>query len=151
MGKILSAFVTQTNTPIISVVKQTDQTITADITLNNDTELKGQLSTPNHTYQFTLFVYGTSPAAADIDIALTIPSGTALWMDAGQWSPINGESLIDATAELFLAAAGDELIYVLNGHITITTTGELIFKWAQTTSNAGNTTIHAGSHLIVWQ
>ena len=141
------------NIPYAVVTKQTDETITSDIVLHNDLELKAKLLIPNHSYQFKIILYILAPSSADIDYAYGIPSGTIRIPDGGQWSVNQVEQTQDGTTEVRINTAGSPFIdcVELHGKITITTTGDFNFKWAQGVSNVGDTKIFAGSSLVIYR
>ena len=149
MGKILSAFVT-TIFPVISVVKQDDETKTTDTVLTDDTEIKGQLSKKNHAYSFTLLVFFQSGTVPDLKYSIAIPSGTAI-MNTNVWQPDAVSDTTDATATTVQATGDNPAALQITGVIiTGDTIGEVNFQWAQNTSSATATTIKAGTNLIVW-
>ena len=150
MGKILSAFVTQTNTPIISVVKQIDESITSDNTMSNDAELKGELNTPNHSYRFLLVLYFNSHADPSLKYQLSIPSGAAEHNESADWNGQTAQDITDATDSTAVTTNATNQSIVTHGFINITTKGELAVQWAQGFNDVNTTTVLKGSSFTVW-
>jgi len=134
------------------IVKATDETIDTDTTLSDDAEL---LFTPtiNKVYHFELRLYIQSATAADFKVGWSVPSGaTVLGLEADIWRNDILQNADDQTVAFAVATDGNLEMMLLCGKILMSSTsGSAAVQWAQNVSNGGNTTVLAGSTLLVYE
>lgn len=138
----------------VAAVKGSDQPVTSSTTLVNDTALYVPVANPA-TYDVVLkLIYeGAAVGTGDLKFTLVAPSGASLdWtatysdtagtVKSGQWE---GSSYTVAAG-----TSGSGIKHMLVAHGTLITTtsgGNLQVQWAQNTSSATATIVHAGSSL----
>ena len=147
MGKILSAFV-QTNTPFATVIKKTDEVITTDTTIQDDNELKVTLR-GNKTYSIKFTIFAIESTSGAIKGALSIPTGATGSKTLQHNLSVSDLGTIEAfvlETDKFLGVSWDIVLFTDSG----TPDQDLIFQWAQNSSN-GNTTLKAGSYMVVYE
>jgi len=132
------------------VVKKVDETVTNSTTLQDDDELFVPLNA-NKTYGFFLLLFINSAAAADYKGNFSIPAGASGTRSVSAPS-IVPSATVGITAEFTPATDGQIQCIMIHGRvITAGTAGNLQYRFAQDTSNAGTTRDLQGSHLVVWQ
>ncbi len=135
------------------VVKSVDETINSSTTMQDDDEL---LFTPNinKVYAGILLLWWTSPSTPDFKCAFTIPTGaTGQWMEANAIFRFSGQDDTDIANVIPQTGSGG-FLKTLSNYFRIemsSTAGTVNFQWAQNVSNASNTTVNAGSTLVVWE
>jgi hypothetical protein len=135
--------------------KKTDQSITSDNTLNDDSTLKFTMA-PNAKYNIRLKVFFSTTATADFKYRVTGPSATLVRRQItrqagtapGIITPTFGFGTTYSTSDIVMDGTGtdgfiDEEIIVHNG----ATAGDFVFRWSQNTSSAGATIVRAGSYI----
>ena len=134
------------------VVKKSNETISSDTTLSDDSELVVALSA-DKTYGFILTFFFKSEAATDIKMTFTAPTGatgdfnTVRNIAAGH--PVNNKTFTTTVA--FDGTGGDSWAFVFGRVVMDSTAGNLALQWAQNTSGGTNTTVNSGSTLVVWE
>lgn len=140
---------------LVQILKQSNETRTATTTLADDTNLKATVQ-PNSKYVFRAHIFfettaagdfkwsiggPASPVAVRIQHACIIPGATA-------WAGIGVETAF-GFGPVALAGTGTTGGYVeINGMFeTNAAGGTVAFRWAQNTSDAGNTTVLRGSYI----
>jgi len=144
------------------VPKTADEDLNLSTTLQNDNHLAYAINATG-TYVIDLFLLARSAAnaAGHINLAFTFPAATAYWWGPGPDATLASGS-IQTTQWVGVApyTSGGGINYglsttVIGMHIHLlliaTATGTLQLQWAQVASNANNTTVKAGSHMIVRQ
>jgi hypothetical protein len=143
----------------ILVAKAAGQIVNNTATLANDAELTAAVSA-NTTYSFQVSLIFTSNTTPDIKYAFTFPSGaTCAWgsvrlvsgasptgdADFGAYS-----SATSGTSAVAAAGTGGVQLALITGALFVgATAGSLTLQWAQNTANASDTTVHAGSWLLL--
>lgn len=150
----------QTFLKSFTVIKLADETIDNDNIYHYDEELKFQLFA-NHTYLVEATVFFDSDGAADLRL-----QWLATWCSECvglQWrgEPTGAQTPGIIGANNFISGAGVGVHRMISFHgfieagSNVNTGGpqndpsEMRFRWAQTTSHNSNTTVSAGSTLIV--
>ncbi len=125
------------------VVKKADQTKTTDITLAADTELTQIV--PIGTYQFELKVILKSHATPDFKYGIIV-TGT----ETGTWDN-EGTSPISVSYGSSKSIQTDDAIEGLSivGNVIAATECTIEFHWSQSTSDANDTIVKAGSTLYI--
>jgi len=135
----------------LTAIKQTTQTKNSDTVLANDTELFVAMEA-NVIYGFTEYIRLNSVAAADILFDHAIPAGALgnrLLGILNDQVPIIDD---DITDDLGANTDGtDQGIYMIGNVRMGATPGNLNFRWAQNASNAGDTSILAGSWMKLFR
>lgn len=121
---------------ITSATKAADETVTNSTTLQDDNHLSLTLGVGTFVVEGLLIF--SSAVAAGISFGW---SGT---MDGTFDWHITGED----DAALAGAGVGTERSASFRGTAVVSTAGTLALQWAQTTADATNTVLHAGSHMI---
>jgi len=128
-------------------VKTSDESITSDTTLSNDTCLQ-ICADANSTYALDARIWLTPNATADFKYAFSIPTNASgLKKPIGDWDAVVelvGQTITTATAVLVSGASN----FMIEVHAKVETgacAGVIAFQWAQNTSNVCNTTLNAGS------
>jgi hypothetical protein len=143
------------------VRKTADETVTASTTPQNDDHLLWAVDA-NSVYAFELVLFLSAPnTTADWKGNFTVPSGTTMWygpiiyQSSAQWeatSPgANPQVLKDQTSVLSWGAQF-ESGFVTGMHfrgvvMSSGTAGNVVWQWSQNTSDAGNSTVKANSHI----
>lgn len=138
-----------------TVIKPADQSVTSSVTLVNDSALALPLAA-NGSWLFACFLKyeGGTAGAADLKWAFTGPSGFGMNYE------LIGNAAGGASALGFLrgipgstagtSGAGNAWGMFMFGTVTTgSTAGTLQLQWAQNTSNATATIVHAGSALAL--
>lgn len=131
-----------------SLVKQTDETLNSDNTLQDDDELSFEMGA-NESWTFRFTVQASSPGAADLQFAVTAPSGATCDI-----SVLDVEGAV-AVSDLgcgvtsgLIAATATASTYEIVGSIRNgATAGDVKLQWAQFVSDSGSTTVLEGSYL----
>lgn len=133
------------------VVKKIDETINSDTVLHDDDELFSALEA-NKVYAYfgvLFYISGTTP---DLKFKLVIPSGSVGTRGSGNLSSSGTVGTTDIITQLTLATSGVGQHTLMIGNITTgSTPGNLQLQWAQNTSNAGDTTVKAGTFFAIWE
>jgi len=133
------------------VVKSVDETIDTSTTFQDDDELFVAL-TANLNYAWQLWLFVTSGAVPDIKTAWTLPAGATGQHSSANWGSSGGSATANMTASDPLATGGGVQWVPFTGRVIMAgTAGNMQLQWAQNTSDAGDTTVLAGSVLVVWQ
>lgn len=144
-----------------AVGKSAGQIVNNSATYVNDSELLATVDASTvYTYQF--MVFSTSGTVPDIKFTLTFPTGStcsfghiALVTTASPTGDADFGSYSSATSgSSGVSAAGTTGVQLtlLAGTLTVgSTAGTLQLQWAQNTATASDTTVHAGSNLVITQ
>lgn len=141
----------------VTVIKPGGTNRSSTTTLTADPHLTVTLDA-NTSYWLELCVALTSPAAADFKWDFTFPSGLtftgySVASVAGVanvlvWSP-GGNALSVAGAFSTQGGGLDDSVGVRGMLTTAGTGGAFTWRWAQNTSDAGNTSVRAGSSMSI--
>jgi hypothetical protein len=152
-----------TNFPLTNtaVVKPSDQFVTNNVTLVNDTALVA-FCDANSTYELDVVLKYSGSTTANIKVGFTAPSGAALeWtidgvdITAGATSGIinRASAAIGGTLTASGAGNGVNMFLKIKGTLTIgATSGNIQLQWAQNVLDAGvSTVVRAKSYLKIQQ
>ena len=138
-----------------TVVKTVNTVIQSDDTVNDDADLR-ITTVANTNYMIRAMIVYTSPAAADWKYIWS-HSGTTTDMIGTSWRISDGDTAIanvlgdtDPLTGENLQTTTDSELNMMFYHIFLrvgASGGTLIFRWAQNTSTAADTTLFAGSFL----
>lgn len=132
-----------------AAVKSADQTVNNTATKVAVTDVLVAVSA-NTTYSFLLSVYHSSDAAADTDLAWTVPSGTTMSWERADLS--TGALSESAARDLAGTGVGTVRVSALIGRIVVGgTAGNVQLTFAQNVAQANDCTIHEGTSLIAWE
>jgi hypothetical protein len=133
--------------------KSSDETITADATLNVDADLQVPLPA-NTTRIITGKLFYTTTAAADFKFRHTGPAGAVrvrvkrLSMAPGDTTAVGLTDTAYSAADIVVAGgAGSGVIELTAAIENGATSGNFGISWSQNTSDAGNTTLEKESYL----
>lgn len=117
-------------------------------TLQNDDELFVSLEA-NATYRITADLINNSGTTPDISFAWTIPTGaTGSWTIGALVGGVSYFGTLTWANTAAIDGTGADNFSQVTGTIVTTTAGTLQLRWAQTTTNATNTTVKANSLLV---
>ena len=132
------------------VIKTSDTTIQSDNTVNDDTELRFAVQA-GYRYCGYAMIFVTSGTTPDFKYNFSVPVGaTGYRLDAALSGAAMGTATSITTEKTGIATTGSrQCIFIPFFIKTASTAGEVIFRWAQNTSTASNTTVHEGSFIMV--
>lgn len=149
----------QLNNKIV-VAKASSQIVNNSNTLVNDAEITAAVSA-NATYSFQVGLMWTSNSTADIKWGFTFPTGAvcnwgAVRLDsaaAGLTGSADFGTYAPATSGSSTVAAGGtglaQLSIVMGSLVVGSTAGSLTLQWAQNTATGVNTTVYAGTWMLL--
>lgn len=127
-------------------VKAADQTVNNSVVLVADADISIPVLA-GRVYQFHLTVYGITPAAADWRLHFTYPAGsTGNYLYTGQ-TGTNYSYVISDTPTPGGAGTAETLEF--HGTLIAAIDGNFSFEWAQATATVGDTTMRAGTSLVL--
>jgi len=137
--------------------KTSDETVNNSSTLQNDDVLVVSVEA-NAVYRVECQIICSSSTTADIKTTFTVPAGATLrWGTYAPHRSVSSTTASTISANVFSAAGvadvggygtSTNVLYVLRGILRMSSTaGSLQFQWAQSTADATNTTVRAGSVL----
>jgi len=139
-----------------TVSKAADQAKTADVTLANDSALVFTMAA-NTKYRIRARIHvSTANGTPDFKSRLTGPASPTLmlmhWRNpnaaSGLESAARMEAVYSATDYLLAGTAAFENVIYIDGYVhNGANAGTFAFQWAQNVSDAGATTVRAGSYL----
>lgn len=136
----------------LSGVKSANQVISSQTTLVSDADMRFAVAA-NSLYEFHVFLRYSSPTGADWKSSFTVPASASAHFARYGWNLsgnfVGGDEFADGST-VTSQGQGAGTVQTANffGYaVTAGTAGNLIFQWAQNTSNAGNTTLYANSYL----
>jgi hypothetical protein len=137
--------------PWTLVSKPTIQTKTANTTLANDTDLTFSV-TSGTKYRVRGTVYFDTTAAGDFKYAIAGPAASLIRVHKRHQAAA-GVAYVTATDTAFATSTAVAGTGTAGGQVffdvlfVATASGTFAFQWAQNTSDAGNTSVNAGSYL----
>ena len=146
------------------VRKTADESLNTNITVQDDNHLSIAIPQAG-TYVVECIIVASSAAnaAGDIKFGFTFPTGTLHMFGAGLDTTLasgnegtfNGRALNNDTASPTATAAYGLSTTPTHIRVTVlliaTASGTLTLQWAQSASNANNTTVHEGSFMLARQ
>ena len=136
------------------IYKTADETVTTDTVLSNDAALLFSVATSTK-YSFRFRVWFDSAIAADFKFGINGPATPTIFRAA--YTYIDPEGLDVTNTLSAYETTGIAVVYATTntgGYVSIngiiqngSNAGSVSFTWAQNTSNAGNTTVLAGSYV----
>jgi hypothetical protein len=138
----------------VTVKKDADETVSSDSTYSDDADLTFPAAASSK-YAFRIVVFFDTSAAADFKYQIQGPaSPTLVRMEVKHiiagGTAYAGQVVQTAFATSVAVAGGGTTggFVEVNGILhNGTTADEVVFQWAQNTSDASNTTVRAGSYL----
>lgn len=152
-GQILTA-AQMTSLAPISARKLAIETVNNTAALHNDTELVVSVLAST-TYEMHLMLFYNSGVTPDLKIFWTAPAAaTLMWggicADAAGAVSLPG-NLSLATTQVVGGSAADASAHFWGIFTTSATAGSLQLQWAQNTATVANTSLYAGSALLLRQ
>lgn len=133
--------------------KPSDETVNGSSTLQNDNDLIVPITADVPTL-FKAVIYYTSNATPDFkhDFALSTGTVTQAWRQHIGLGPttavIQASQVADLSTTIINAGAGGSALVVrIEGYVHGSATANMIFRWAQNTSDASDTVVKAGSYI----
>ena len=142
--------------PLVAV-KTADQSVTSSVTLVNDTELFVSLAASvTYAFQMMLDYEGGTAGASDLKWTFGIPAGTFMrYCYSNRGTGLGASVTMSTGSSTDLGGTnGAGNLEGVHGFGTIvcgSTAGTLQLKWAQNTSSATSTIMHAQSCLMLWR
>lgn len=133
------------------VVKKINETISNNNTIQNDNELFVDDLVEDKDYSFMLKAYIASATTPDFQYSfeLTNISGSRINGSPSSTVPTDTVAVGNNTG---VVSSNSTQVIVIFGTIAVSGgVGKLQFRWAQLTSDAANTSVLAGSSLVVWE
>jgi hypothetical protein len=152
VGDVLTASDVNVFLAPLSGVKSANQVISTQTTLINDADMRFPVAA-NSIYEFHVYLRYATPTGGDWKSSFTVPAGaTAIFQRFGLDASgilVGATEFTDASSVTSqgLGASTHQNAQFFGVINTAGTAGNLIFQWAQLTSNAGNTTLFANSYL----
>jgi hypothetical protein len=143
---------------LLPIRKSADQTRTATTTLADDSALTRAFEA-NDVVEVEALLWVTSPMSADIKLQLAVPAGsTGIWGAATGFGTGAGTtdgfgknaafSVSPTNSDVTLGTTGSLQVICLRGVIALGgTAGSITVRWAQGTSDAGDTVVKQNSLL----
>jgi hypothetical protein len=147
-GATLSDLITEVRA--VSAYKSANESVSSATTGNtyqNDDELFVSV-VANATYRAHLHIVFSSGTTPDFKVTGTVPTGAT----ASAWSWLAAGANSDAALTTGIVVAGTGSNEPVDGWgtvITSSTAGTVQIQWAQSVSDAGSTTVVAGSFLVL--
>jgi len=136
------------------IVKTIDEVRDTDTTLRDDSEL---FFTPtiNNIYHIMVIIDYRSASNADWKYVVTVPSGATAKKWVGNWNP-DTDRFADTWTDVSPTVDGvgvaiDSWVQMMGILVMGSTAGDFNFQWGQVTSQATDTTVMAGSLMLVWE
>jgi hypothetical protein len=156
-GSRITAALLQSVAPM-GVIKGADESVTSSTTLQNDNELFVPVIA-NATYLFDCYLdfEGGTAGASDIQWQWTIGAGTlryqAIYAQASSGLGLIAGVTYAGSANVAAGTNGAGSLRGLSMNGTLVTSGasSLQLQWAQNTSSATATIVHAQSYLSLWR
>ena len=132
------------NERITVIVKTADETKTTDDTFADDEELSGLSLLANSYYAFRMLIIHEEHATPDMKFKPYVTSGGVTWQ-----SDLDDINATPAASQVTAGAADDRMCNI-TGVIATSTSGCLFsLQWAQNTSDANDSTVKAGSYILL--
>src|SRR3990167_8749724 len=133
-------------------IKTSDVSVQSDNTVNDDSQLRFMVSANEWVFGHAV-IFITSGTTPDFRYNFSVPVGaTGTRFDAALSAVVMSVTATLVTEETAIATTGaKQAIFIPFSLLVGSTAGEVIFRWAQNTSTASNTTVHAGSYIKVWR
>jgi len=143
----------------LAVIKPSDQSVTSSTVLVNDTALVTPNLVASATYLFWCYLNyeGGTGGSSDIKWQWAAPAGATLRYGLAHVGQANNVDVGNTYQASDIPTGRTQGAGVLSGAIMTgslvmsTTAGSLQLKWAQNTSNATATIVHAQSTLALWR
>lgn len=145
-------FVNSEEGEALKLVKSEDETINTDSTLSVDEFINLLPMNTNELYRITGQLFVTSAATPDFKAAFNCSNAPQfMCINFNDAAGTSGTQVADATAVAFTIADTNPVCITIDGLVksNASTGGTIDLEWAQNTSNAANTTVHAGSWVKV--
>lgn len=152
MGDVLTASDVNVFLAALSGVKSANQVISSQTSFVNDADMRFAVAA-NSLYEFHVHMKYASPTGADWKSSLTVPAGASAEFQrvglnaSGAVSAGFNQLDTDVVTSQGQGAGTPQCADFFGWCATGGTAGNLIFQWAQNTSNAGNTTLYKNSYL----
>lgn len=141
-----------TNPPVY-IYKSSNEIVNNSSTLQDDNHLFYALAA-NKSYAFRLFFAYNSDATRDLKIGFTVPTGCTGWAHSSCANAAGTLSIYHGPLSAFVGLSyqgqtSDSAGYIEGTIVNGSTAGTFHFQWAQNTAGSVNSTVFAGSYLII--
>jgi len=138
-----------TDKPYLTVRKSIDETLSANITPQDDDELKFSIGA-NETWTAQFVIQQNSGTVPDFKFGVTAPVGATCDVSINDTiSSTNSVSNLGCgVSQAVTGNAADEVTFVYATIVNGSTAGTVTLQWSQNTSDPGNTTVQAGSTVV---
>lgn len=132
-------------TTILTAYKTADETKVNDVALAPDADLTIPVGVG--VYNVKIVLLYTADAVPDFKFTVSVP-GAGSYFEGANF--MYGVNIPIAENSLFiLAGSGNERIAFVHGIVVANEAGNVVVNWAQNTSSANATTLHAASHIML--
>ena len=141
----------------LSVIKPSDQSVTSSTVLVNDSALfLPVVASATYFFMSSLDFEGAAIGTGDLKIEWTVPAGATLRFDLHGVNTASSSysSTFTDTTTISLGTTGAASLRgaTMAGSLVMSSTaGNLQLKWAQNTSSATATIVHAQSTVALWR
>lgn len=131
-------------------IKSADETVTSSTTLQDDNELAIAVRA-DAAYRVELHLVYSSGTTPDFKFGWSYPSGATMAVGAYETfgGTFNGFAQVETDTPPADGLAANEPLWLTGALFTSSTAGTLTFRWAQNTSDPGNTIVRKGSYLAL--
>lgn len=144
------AYVDERLHPVFQIVKPSDETVNDDITLQPDDDFLFAVRN-GFTYHGYFFLFLISPSAADFRDRFTTPAATTGRRLAAAAAGDSARSTTGITATFNHATNGTSQALFITFKAVVVADGNFQYQWGQQVAIVGDTTIQAGSTLVVYE
>ncbi len=132
-------------------IKSVDQVKNSDVTYADDSELVIPVRA-NKNYFFIVWLIHNSGTDPDFKYKIVDPSGATIHINQNALTHQTASITVTGNPAVALTSTGADLVTGVMGHCIVgSTPGNISVQWAQQTSDAGATTLLAGSTLLVFE
>ena len=137
---------------MIAKVKPDDEVTDTDVVLSDDDTLVVPVIA-GKAYRFHLFIRWSTSGIPDMKWTMSVPTGGVGFVSDSflNSTSVRAAGALSAT-QVLNTGTGVDFIAIVHGSLdNPDNAGNLTFQWAQNSSHADNTTVQAGTTLIVWE
>jgi hypothetical protein len=147
VGDMLHATSTTQLSRYAPVIRKTaDETVNNSAILQDDDHLSFSIGA-SEEWVFEIVLAFTSNATADLQIAVTVPSGASVFYGAHIGTPPNFTATSGTGLGVSSAGGALEGVLITGWVLNSTTAGTVQLQWAQNTADLSDTVVKKGSYL----
>lgn len=144
---------TATVTPsYLSASPSLDYTVSSNATLSDVTGFSVALEAASK-YAFLGSIIYISGATPDAKYSIVSTGSTIFWSStfADTAGPVTTSLFYSASPVVSISGLAVDFVATFMGNVSTTSADTLRIQWAQSTSNASNTTMRATSNIVLWK